>query len=248
MFEIGNTLREARVRRNLTLQQVEEDTKIRVKYIQAMENEDFDVMPGATYVKGFLRTYATYLSLDPDVILDEYRSRGVRSTEIQEPFGGVSMLGAPRSHRGRNTLVLVAVVCLVAVGVLWELGRGGNSPQPPTTPGALGISSGSPTASPSVKPSHSAKPAVSTNLSVSAHGGDSWTEVRISSSSGRVLYSGTLRAGQSKVFTGKKLWVRLGAPQNVHLRRGSKSIVLQSSVGPWDLVIVGGHITQGSQI
>ena len=56
MFEIGNTLREARVRRTITLQQVEEDTKIRVKYVQAMENEDFDVMPGATYVKGFLRT------------------------------------------------------------------------------------------------------------------------------------------------------------------------------------------------
>ena len=73
MFEIGNTLREARVRRNLTLQQVEEDTKIRVRYVQAMENEDFDVMPGATYVRGFLRTYSEYLSLDPDVIVDEYR-------------------------------------------------------------------------------------------------------------------------------------------------------------------------------
>ncbi len=134
MFEIGNTLREARVRRNLTLQQVEEDTKIRVKYVQAMENEDFDVMPGATYVKGFLRTYAAYLNLDPDVIIDEYRSRGLRSTEIQEPFGGVSMLGAPRSHRGRNTLVVVAVVCLVVVGVLWELGRGGDSGRPAHEP------------------------------------------------------------------------------------------------------------------
>ena len=76
MFEIGNTLREARVRRTLTLQQVEEDTKIRVKYVQAMENEDFDLMPGATYVKGFLRTYSEYLALDPEVMLDEYRSRG----------------------------------------------------------------------------------------------------------------------------------------------------------------------------
>ena len=66
------------MRRKLTLQQVEEDTKIRVKYVQAMENEDFDIMPGTTYVKGFLRTYATYLGLDPEVIIDEYRSRGRR--------------------------------------------------------------------------------------------------------------------------------------------------------------------------
>ena len=52
VFEIGTTLREARVRRNLTLQQVEEDTKIRVKYVQAMENEDFDVMPGVDLRQG----------------------------------------------------------------------------------------------------------------------------------------------------------------------------------------------------
>ena len=96
MFEIGNTLREARVRRNLTLQQVEEDTKIRVKYVQAMENEDFDVMPGATYVKGFLRTYSEYLGLDPDVILDEYRSRvGPASAKARSPSA------APRSSASR---------------------------------------------------------------------------------------------------------------------------------------------------
>ena len=89
MFEIGNTLREARVRRNLTLQQVEEDIKIRVKYVQAMENEDWDVMPGVTYVKGFLRTYATYLGLDPEVIIGEFRSRA---------HGAVG--GASRAVRG----------------------------------------------------------------------------------------------------------------------------------------------------
>ena len=141
MFEIGNTLREARVRRNLTLQQVEEDTKIRVKYVQAMENEDFDVMPGATYVKGFLRTYSTYLGLDPDVILDEYRSRISPASEKHEPFGGSSVLGKPHSHRGRNTLVFVAVLCLLVLGVIWVLGRGGEQKAPQTSPSALGIGS-----------------------------------------------------------------------------------------------------------
>jgi cytoskeleton protein RodZ len=249
VFEIGNTLREARVRRNLTLQQVEEDTKIRVKYVQAMENEDFDVMPGATYVRGFLRTYATYLSVDPDVILDEYRSRGVRTGEIQEPFGGVSMLGAPRSHRGRNTVVFVAVICLLVVGILWALGRGGSQPQPPTTsPSALGIKSSSPKASASAKPSPAVKPAATASVSVRATGGSSWVEVRVGTASGRVLYSGTLSAGSMKRFKGKKLWVRLGAPQNVSLRKGGRSIALKSNVGPWDVQIIDGRILQGSQI
>ncbi len=70
----------------------------------------------------------------------------------------------------------------------------------------------------------------------------------MASASGRILYSGTLSAGQKKVFTGKMLWLRLGAPQNVRLRRGGKTITLQSSVGPWDVVIVDGHVTQGAQI
>ena len=179
MFEIGNTLREARVRRNLTLQQVEEDTKIRVRYVQAMENEDFDVMPGATYVKGFLRTYSEYLALDPEVIVDEYRSRGVRTGEIQEPFGGVSMLGAPRSHRGRNTVVFVAVICLLVLGVIWILGRGTET-RSPTKPGALGIvsPSPSPSASASAKPQKTAAPVVKGELRITVPEGESWLEVR----------------------------------------------------------------------
>ena len=108
MFEIGSTLREARVRRKLTLQQAEEDTKIRVKYLQAMENEDFDLMPGQAYIKGFLQTYAQYLGLDPAIILDEYRSRGTARQEHQ-PFGGASIIGKPHSHRRRNTLAFIAV-------------------------------------------------------------------------------------------------------------------------------------------
>ena len=75
MFEIGTTLREGRVRRKLTLQQVEDDTKIRVKYIQAMENEDFEVMPSPAYVRGFVRTYATYLGLDHACIFIVTRDR-----------------------------------------------------------------------------------------------------------------------------------------------------------------------------
>jgi cytoskeleton protein RodZ len=248
VFEIGNTLREARVRRSLTLQQVEEDTKIRVKYVQAMENEDFDVMPGATYVKGFLRTYASYLNLDPDVILEEYRSRGLRTREIQEPFGGVSMLGAPRGHRGRNMVVFVAIVCLLVVGVLWALGRTANKTPPPTTPSVLGIKSTSPKPKTRVSPAHTVKPAATASLSVAAAGGSSWVEVRVASATGRILFSGTMSAGHTKRFTGKRLWVRLGAPQNVRLQRGGRNVLLQSAVGPWDVQFTGAHADQGAQI
>jgi len=247
VFEIGNTLREARVRRTITLQQVEEDTKIRVKYVQAMENEDFDVMPGATYVKGFLRTYATYLTLDPEVILDEYRSRGVKSAEIQEPFGGVSMLGAPRGHRGRNTVVFVAVICLLVLGVIWILGRGSDT-QSSTKPGALGItspsSSPSPSASKSAKPQKTTAPVVKGELRVTALNGDSWLEVRKDSSTGTVLFSGTVTKGKTKVFVGTTLWLRLGNPSVVHIEAEGRKADLAHTANPVDYLFTHGKLVR----
>ncbi|MEI6726336.1 MAG: RodZ domain-containing protein [Actinomycetes bacterium] len=247
MFEIGNTMREARVRRNLTLQQVEEDTKIRVKYLQAMENEDFDIMPGATYVKGFLRTYSTYLGLDPDIILDEYRSRAGRPSDSDEPFGGASVIGKPHSHRGRNTLVLVAILCLLVLGVIWVLGRGGEQKAPQTTPSALGIG-GSPTpkSSPSVSSSQSPAAQLQDVLKVNAAYGDCWTQVRKDSATGTVLYTGTLAKGHSKKFKNKVLWVRLGSPSMVKLVVEGKTQAPLSGLNPADYIVKNGKAKKAS--
>jgi cytoskeleton protein RodZ len=252
VFEIGNTLREARVRRNLTLQQVEEDIKIRVKYVQAMENEDWDVMPGVTYVKGFLRTYATYLGLDPDVIIGEFRSRGmVPSAEHHEPFSGSSVIGKPRSHRGRNTVVIVAVVCLIVLAAIYALGmmNSKDNDEPQTEPGALGISSPSPTPSKSPKPSatKTAVPAWQRDLiKVEATSGDCWMEVRRNNATGVVLFSGTLAKGDMKKFKGKDIWMSLGNPASVRLEAAGKKVALKSDVGPWTVEVVHGRVTQGS--
>src|SRR5580765_6427 len=86
MFEIGNSLREARVRQQLELSEVELATKIRGRYLRALEEETFDALPAQTYVKGFLRTYADYLGLDGQLYVDEYNSRFAgEDGEFQEP-------------------------------------------------------------------------------------------------------------------------------------------------------------------
>ncbi len=85
MFEIGSSLREARERQEITLPQVEAGTKIRGKYLRALEEERFDQLPAETYVKGFLRTYAEYLGLDGQLYVDEYNSRYV-ATEEEPPI------------------------------------------------------------------------------------------------------------------------------------------------------------------
>lgn len=216
MFEIGPTLREARVRRKLTLQQAEDDTKIRVKYLQAMENEDFEVMPGVTYVKGFLRTYATYLGLDGDVIIDEFDSRTGPLPE-HEPFGGVSALGKPYSHRGRNTLALVAVVCVLVFIVLLVLGnKHSPSTGPKTTPSAIGLStspspSNKPSSTASAKP-HTAAPALNKAI-LRVSGGPCWVSITEGSAKGRVVFAGTLRNGSHSTYSSHKaLYVFVAVP------------------------------------
>src|ERR687893_241427 len=94
---IGDTLREARMRQQLDIADVEARTKIRAKYLRALENEEFSLLPGSTFVKTFLRTYAEMLGLDPHVLLDEYRARH-EPTDEQE----LASLGPPAASGERT--------------------------------------------------------------------------------------------------------------------------------------------------
>ena len=73
MPEIGDQLRETRMRNRIDITEVEAATKIRAKYLRALENEEWDLLPGPTFVKTFLRTYADYLGLDARKLVEEYR-------------------------------------------------------------------------------------------------------------------------------------------------------------------------------
>jgi cytoskeleton protein RodZ len=75
MPEIGETLREARMRRRIDMAEVETATKIRAKYLRALESEEWELLPGPTFVKTFLRTYAEYLELDARLLVEEYKQR-----------------------------------------------------------------------------------------------------------------------------------------------------------------------------
>src|SRR5438132_10643653 len=81
MPEIGETLRDARMRARIDVSEIEQKTKIRAKYLRALENEEWDLLPGPTYVKSFLRTYAQALGLDGRALLEEYRLNHERPNE-----------------------------------------------------------------------------------------------------------------------------------------------------------------------
>src|ERR671936_1418925 len=83
MPEIGTTLREARMRQRIDISEIESETKIRAKYLRALENEEWDLLPGPTYVKSFLRTYAEALGLDGKLLIEEYKLRHERLSDVE---------------------------------------------------------------------------------------------------------------------------------------------------------------------
>ncbi len=72
-MRIGEVLKRSRTRQGIEIRDVEERTKIRTKYLRALESEDWDLLPDPAYAKAFLRTYAQLLGLDADAIGDAYR-------------------------------------------------------------------------------------------------------------------------------------------------------------------------------
>jgi cytoskeleton protein RodZ len=140
MEQIGARLREARMRGKIDINQVESDTKIRAKYLRAMENEEWSLLPGEIYAKTFLRTYADYLKLDSRELLDDYRRQYERPTDHDlRPLTSGRERDRRQSGRRRPQpqprggggfpippWVLVLIV-LVVVGVaLWVVGSAGD--------------------------------------------------------------------------------------------------------------------------
>jgi helix-turn-helix protein len=135
MADIGTTLREARMRAKIDISEVETRTKIRAKYLRALENEEWDLLPGPVYVKSFLRTYGDYLGLDSRMLVDEFKRRYERPSD-HEPRS-VATLHRERERAARGPLVpawaLIGLVLVAVVVGLFFLGRGGSSSPPATT-------------------------------------------------------------------------------------------------------------------
>ncbi|HSS57894.1 MAG TPA: helix-turn-helix domain-containing protein [Solirubrobacteraceae bacterium] len=156
MPDIGTTLREARMRARIDISEIEAETKIRAKYLRALENEEWDLLPGPTYVKSFLRTYADALGLDGKLLIEEYKLRHERLSDVElqpiAPPGQRERRRRPRAAIPRGWLV--ALVILVLLAGLWVIGNrnsgdsGGQSSTPPpvstpTTTSAAGKASSS---------------------------------------------------------------------------------------------------------
>ena len=223
MFEIGNSLREARLRQQLDFPELEHTTKIRAKYLRALEDERFELLPSHTYIKGFLRVYADELGLDGQLYVDEYNSRYVMGDdELPLHTRRVPATRRRRSERRESSVVLAALTAIGLVTALviaaWRFGDA----ERPQVPGLQGTTATRTTVAP--------KADGNVTLEVIATRGDSFVDVRRGDAIGVAEFTGTVEKGQKQRFTGKVLWLQVRNPANVIIRRNGNRVQLPAAV------------------
>jgi cytoskeleton protein RodZ len=231
MFEIGGSLREARLKRDLTPADVQKAIRIRDRYLQALEEERWELLPGDAYVKGFLRTYAEYLGLDGNLYVEEYNSRFAHPDEpapfVPERFartgtrfGGVGFL---------RPLVAVGIIVAIVAVAAWQLSGTSDgkqaTPPPPSTP----TTTASHHSTTTPKQHHHSKPpatALPSRAVVVASSGNSWLLIRSGSATGPTVYEGTLLQGKTLPVNLKNgsVWIRIGDPTSIQIRLGGTAV------------------------
>ena len=215
MFEIGNSLREARLRRSVDFAQAELATKIRGKYLRALEDEQFEVLPSQTYVKGFLRTYAEFLGLDGQLYVDEYNSRFVSGDEHEPRVRRSAARPQRRNRRIETNVVLVALAAVAVLTVIvisaWK--AGGSPSKQATTRVTTSVA-------------HTPKGPVSL-LSLRAVRGPSRVTARTGNASGTIVFDGTVQKGGEPLhLDGTKLWVYVSSPENLRIVVAGHTVVV----------------------
>jgi cytoskeletal protein RodZ len=130
------------MRARIDINEVEQATKIRAKYLRALENEEWDLLPGPVYVKSFVRTYADYLGLDSRMLTDEFKRRFERPSDHDARPLSAMARDRERAARGPRMppwvpiagVLVAVVVVLFFVGTLGSNGGNGKTTPPPTSP------------------------------------------------------------------------------------------------------------------
>jgi cytoskeleton protein RodZ len=232
VFEIGSSLERAREGRGLELADVEEATRIRACYLVALEQERFDQLPDG-YARAFLRSYAMYLGLDAQRLVDEHDAQFPPAPPVRarrQPRRW-HQWAAPRA----TVFLLAGVVALLALLVAGQFNSGRRtsappavSPPPPRPPVASVIRK---------RPQHPSRLERRPRVVLHASKGDCWIAVRLGSGGGSLLYENLLQPGESVSFVRLPLWVRVGAPGNLVLTLNGRRLGPLAGYGPLNVIV-----------
>jgi hypothetical protein len=221
VFEIGNSLQETRLRQGLNFAEAEQATKIRSKYLRALEDEQFDALPSQTYVKGFLRSYADFLGLDGQLYVDEYNSRFVTGDDDEMVVRPRRSSARPRRERRleRNAVLIaligIGVVVALVIGA-WKLGGNPNT----GTNQIPNLQHGNKRTA----PVHVVRPNVFRLVIRAIPKKTSSLQLRIGGPAGPVRFQGTVDPGMPLVFVAGRFWLNIGTPENLSIKLNGRSV------------------------
>lgn len=239
---IGDTLRDARQRRGISLEDAAAETRIRATHLVALEQEEFDRLGGDVYVRGFLRSYAKVLDVDPEPLLASYGEDADRRAAREPPPLPVSAEPLERRPR-RGVGVAVAAVALIAIIGLAVMGGERDDrvevddpladDRGDTEPDDVGATDPAPT--PTARPTDDradededdgdgvggddgddvAEPVEGVAVGLDVSRRDAWVRVLVD---GSEVFQGLLSPGDSRTYEGdEEVRVRIGEPAAVEL-------------------------------
>lgn len=165
---VGTILRQARNRRKVELSEVEAATRIRLRYLRAIEDEEWDVLPGGFYIRGFIRTYASFLGLDGERLVADYRREVERWHRDPTEGAQVQAAGKDPSQRRLRVpaggLIVIAVIAVAVIAIVAIPSGGGGGGKSPASPDSHSASRPEAQSKVVAKP----RPGVSVRLTASA--------------------------------------------------------------------------------
>jgi cytoskeletal protein RodZ len=232
MPDIGASLREERMRSRIDITEIEAQTKIRAKYLRALENEEWDLLPGPTYVKTFLRTYADALGLDGRMLVEEYKLRHERLSDVDmQPISPRTARERARERKPRSRVPRLGLVALVVIGLvaaLYALGRGADDEEPTRTAPATTQTSTTTAEARTTKTTPS--PPEPARLRITATGP---VAVCIQAADGRTLVNGrTLQPGESTNVLRSRRFRMVISNGQVRMRVNGRTREIPSSATP----------------
>ncbi|MBQ4403085.1 MAG: helix-turn-helix domain-containing protein [Selenomonadaceae bacterium] len=255
---VGYTLRQERERQNLSISDIEQGTSIRAVYIEAIENGEYDKLPGAIYTKGFIKNYAKFLEMDVEAAAKEFaadmaelsaESVAVEATEEKKESApvpdkkvepkrenksvGYSIYDGERSSSSK--LIVAAVVLIAAIaGGLWSwFTSSSEGDVAQVDPPVKQVQPVEPQPTPEPTPIANANPVTeqkTDGVAVQARFNDRcWALVTVD---GEVVREGVIEGGQTLTWEGKNnISFRLGNAGAVEFFQDGKSLGVQGAVG-----------------
>ncbi len=223
-MEIGNKLRETRLAKGLTLQDVEEATKIRVKYIDALEKDQFDLLPGKVYVIAFLRNYARFLEINDDDLVQQYKLISAGPTDedtlenskekkyhkhAEKKTAEEKPLKNPKEKSNINTFLIAAVAIILVVAIAFyqnHTDEPDSNPEPQVVQNQDDNNQTSPE-NPEPDPNADVK-TDGVELILNVTDAQCWMQINVD---GQTTFSGIADPGETKTYVGQKsIYVKLG--------------------------------------